>query len=251
MAGPAGGTSVRSRSDSARVRGTRKSAPGDAKLSEALRQLAAETEAAREAERARIARELHDELGQLLTGLKYDISWLTAELARLPGQPTVVIANKLQVMAGLVEVSIKTTQQIASELRPPLLDHFGLAEAVQWEAAMFEQRTGIRCRVSGRLRRSVRDDRATAVFRIVQEALTNVARHAGAGAVRISLRETNRDLVLEIRDNGRGISARAASDPRSTGLLGMHERTRLLGGLLRITGEQGRGTRILLKVPQS
>ncbi|MBI2220742.1 MAG: sensor histidine kinase [Acidobacteria bacterium] len=218
-------------------------------LHDALRQLAAETEAAREAERSRIARELHDELGQLLTGLKFDISWLTAELARTPGQPTVDVANKLQAMAGLVEVSIKTVQQIASELRPPVLDHFGLAEAVQWEGAMFERRTGIRCRVSGRLRRELATDRATAAFRIAQEALTNVARHAGAGAVRVALRETSREMVLEIRDNGRGISARAASDPGSTGLLSMQERARLLGGSLRITGARGRGTTIVLRIP--
>jgi signal transduction histidine kinase len=248
MAGAAA-SPMRSRSDPARARRPRGVAPPGAQLSDALRQLAAETEAAREEERTRIARELHDELGQLLTGLKYDISWLTAELARTPGQPTVDVANKLQAMAGLVEVSIKTTQQIASELRPPVLDHFGLAEAVQWEAAMFEQRTGIRCRVSGTLRHVVAVERAIAIFRIVQEALTNVARHAGAGAVRVALRETKRELVLEIRDNGRGISPRAAADPASTGLLGMHERARLLDGALQISGIRGRGTRIVLRVP--
>jgi signal transduction histidine kinase len=248
---PAGATpSVRSRSRSLTA-APRAHAPADAQLSEALRQLAAETESAREEERARIARELHDELGQLLTGLKYDLSWLTAELARTPGQPTIEVANKLQAMAGLVEVTIKTIQQIASELRPPVLDHFGLAEAVQWEGAMFEQRTGIRCRVAGALARDLPIDRATAVFRIVQEALTNVARHAGAGAVRVTFRETRRDLVLEISDNGRGISARAAADPGSTGLLGMQERTRLLGGTLRISGVRGRGTRITLRIPSA
>ncbi|HSL23934.1 MAG TPA: sensor histidine kinase [Vicinamibacterales bacterium] len=240
----------RPRSNGSRGAARRPRAVASEDLQNALRQLAAASEAAREEERGRIARELHDELGQLLTGLKFDISWLAAELAHTPGQPTVAIANKLQAMAGLVEVAIKSTQQIASELRPPALDHFGLAEALQWEAAMFEQRTGIRCRVSARTAGHLAPDRATSVFRIFQEALTNVARHAGAGAVRVSLRETRHDLVVDVRDNGRGITPRAVSDPASTGLLGMQERTRLLGGTLQIAGTPGRGTRVLLRVPR-
>ncbi len=220
-------------------------------LEDALRQLAAASEAAREEERGRIARELHDELGQLLTGLKFDLGWLAGEIRKLPHQPTVEIANKLQAMAGVVEVSIKTIQQIASELRPPALDHFGLAEALEWEAAMFEQRTGIRCRLAAkRAAHELASDRATAVFRIFQEALTNVARHAGAGAVRVNLRETRRELVLEIRDNGRGVDPDALTRPSSTGLLGMKERARLLGGSVAIAGVRGRGTRIVLRVPR-
>lgn len=219
-------------------------------LRDALRQLSARAEAAREEERARLARELHDELGQILTGIKIDLSSLTAELTTAPGQPTITVANKLQSMAGLVEVAMKTVQQIASELRPPVLDHFGLAEALRWEAAMFEQRTGIRCRVATRGRAELEPARATAVFRIFQEALTNVARHAAAGAVRVTLRETGRLLVLDIRDNGRGLSARAAADPRSSGLLGMHERARMLGGSLQISGARGRGTLIALRIPR-
>jgi signal transduction histidine kinase len=214
----------------------------------ALRQLSARAEAAREQERARIARELHDELGQLLTGLKIDLSWLTAELSASPGQPTVAIANKLQAMAGLIELATTSIRQIASELRPPMLDHLGLADTLRWEAATFEQRTGIRCRVSGSLRQEMPAERAVAVFRIFQEALTNVARHAGAGAVRVSLRETARDVILEIRDNGRGISARAAVNPGAIGLHGMHERATLLGGSLSIEGRRGRGTRIILRI---
>lgn len=222
----------------------------DARLNDALRQLSARAEAAREEERARIARELHDELGQLLTGLKIDITWLAHELTRDPDRPTNDVVNKLQAMAGLVELSMKTIQQIVSRLRPAVLDHFGLIEALQWEAATFEQRTGIRCRVSGRAHSELAHERATGVFRIFQEALTNVARHAHAGAVRIAVRETSRDLVLEIRDNGRGITAAEAQSPRSMGLLGMRERARLLGGELTVAGTRGRGTRIALKVPR-
>jgi signal transduction histidine kinase len=217
---------------------------------EGLRTLSARLEHAREEERARLARELHDELGQLLTSFKMDLSWLTSELARAPGQPTLEIANKLQCMAGLTEVGISTVRQIASELRPPALDHLGLPEALRWEAGMFEQRTGIRCRVHADLADPALDaSRATAVFRIVQEALTNVARHAAAGAVRVSLRATPRAIVLEVKDNGRGISADAIDDPRSVGLLGMRERARLAGGSIEITGARGRGTRIIVRVP--
>ncbi len=217
---------------------------------EALRQLSARADAAREEERALIARELHDELGQLLTGLKIDITWLAHELTRDPNRPTNDVVNRLQAMAGLVELSMKTIQQIVSRLRPAVLDHFGLTEGLQWEAAAFEQRTGIRCRVSGGTRSELAPDRATAVFRIFQEALTNVARHAHAGAVRISVRETSRNLMLDIRDNGRGITAADAQAPQSTGIVGMRERARLLGGELMVTGTRGRGTRIALRIPR-
>jgi signal transduction histidine kinase len=229
----------------------RPATPPDAgPLNEALRQLSARAEAAREDERARIARELHDELGQLLTGLKIDITWLAHELTRDPERPTNDVVNKLQAMAGLVELSMKTIQQIASRLRPAVLDHFGLVEALHWEAGTFEQRTGIRCRVTARTAASIAPERATGVFRIFQEALTNVARHAHAGAVRISVRDTKRDLVLDIRDNGRGITEAEAHAPQSTGLLGMRERARLLGGELTVTGTRGRGTRVGLRVPR-
>jgi signal transduction histidine kinase len=246
-------TSVRSRTSrrASEASGGRPArAANETASNEALRQLSARAEAAREEERALIARELHDELGQLLTGLKIDITWLAHELTRDPERPTNQVVNKLQAMAGLVELSMKTIQQIVSRLRPAVLDHFGLIDALQWEAATFEQRTGIRCRVSARTRSEIAPDRATGVFRIFQEALTNVARHAHAGAVRIAVRETSRDLVVEIRDNGRGITESEACAPQSTGLLGMRERARLLGGALSITGTRGRGTRIALRIPR-
>jgi signal transduction histidine kinase len=140
-------------------------------------------------------------------------------------------------------------RQIASELRPPALDHLGLTEALRWEAGMFEQRTGIRCRLATSAEPRLDPARATAVFRIAQEALTNIARHAGAGAVRVALHASSRAVTLEVKDNGRGIAPAAIDDPHAVGLLGMRERARLVGGTLRIAAAPGRGTRVVVRLP--
>jgi two-component system, NarL family, sensor histidine kinase UhpB len=130
-----------------------------------------------------------------------------------------------------------------------LLDHLGLPAAVEWEATKFEARTGIRCRFACRLsERRLDRDRAIVAFRILQEALTNVARHAHAGAVQIDLRERGRFLYLRVKDNGRGINRTEASSPGSVGLLGMRERARLAGGTVTITGRRGRGTTVSLQM---
>jgi signal transduction histidine kinase len=153
-------------------------------------------------------------------------------------------------LIGLIELSIQSVRQISSELRPALLDHLGLKEAIQWEATKFEARTGIRCRVSLELKHEPRDrTRQLALFRILQEALTNVARHAHAGAVRVSLRQRGRMLTLVVRDNGRGITKQELSSVESIGLLGMSERARLLGGRVTISGVAGRGTTVTVQVP--
>ena len=197
-----------------------------------------------------MARELHDELGQVLTSLKLEFMWLVDELRRTEPRPGLQVVNKLQSLIGLIELSIQSVRQISSELRPALLDHLGLTEAIQWEATKFEARTGIRCRVSLELKHERRDRTSQlALFRILQEALTNVARHAHAGAVRISLRERGRMLTLTIRDNGRGITKKEISSVESIGLLGMTERARLLGGRLSIAGTAGRGTTVTVHVP--
>jgi two-component system, NarL family, sensor histidine kinase UhpB len=212
--------------------------------------LALRLEVAREEERARVARELHDELGQVLTSLKLEFMWLVDELRRTEPRPGIQVVNKLQSLIGLIELSIQSVRQISSELRPALLDHLGLKEAIQWEATKFEARTGIRCRISLELKHEPRDrTRQLALFRILQEALTNVARHAHAGAVRISLRERGRMLTLTVRDNGRGITKKELSSVESIGLLGMTERARLLGGRVTITGVAGRGTTVTVQVP--
>jgi signal transduction histidine kinase len=207
-------------------------------------------EMAREEERARVARELHDELGQVLTSLKLEFMWLVDQLRKSEPKPGIQLVNKLQSLIGLIEVSIQSVRQISSDLRPAVLDHLGLKEAVQWEATKFQARTGIRCRVAWGLKDGLTDrTRQLALFRILQEALTNVVRHAHAGAVRINMRVRGKVLTLTIRDNGRGITKAEMSSVESIGLLGMTERARLLGGQVTITGVPGRGTTVTVLVP--
>jgi two-component system, NarL family, sensor histidine kinase UhpB len=207
-------------------------------------------ETAREEERARLARELHDELGQVLTSLKLEFMWLVDELGKADPKPSNQLVNKLQALVGLIEVSIQSVRHISGDLRPAVLDHLGLAEAITWECSRFERRTGIRCRVSAKVSREMPDrSQALALFRIVQEALTNVARHAHAGAVQITLRERGRLMTISVKDNGRGITKAQKSSHDSIGLLGMSERARLIGGRVTITGVQGRGTTVTVQVP--
>jgi signal transduction histidine kinase len=207
-------------------------------------------EVAREEERARVARELHDELGQVLTSLKLEFMWLVDELRRGEPKPGIKLVNKLQSLIGLIEISIQSVRQISGDLRPAVLDHLGLREVFQWEATKFEARTGIRCRVAWDVRHEPADGtRQLALFRILQEALTNVARHAHAGAVRIAVREHGRTLTLTIKDNGRGITKAEAASVESIGLLGIGERARLLGGRVTISGAVGRGTTVAVRVP--
>lgn len=215
-----------------------------------LHSLALRLELAREEERAHVARELHDELGQVLTSLKLEFMWLVDQLRNSEPKPGIQLVNKLQALIGLIEVSIQSVRQISSDLRPPVLDHLGLREAIQWEATKFEGRTGIRCRLTWELKTEPGDrTRELAMFRILQEALTNVARHAHAGAVRITVRERGKMVSLTIRDNGRGITKAEVSSADSIGLLGMSERARLLGGRVTIAGARGRGTVVTLNVP--
>ncbi len=215
-----------------------------------LHPLSLRLELAREEERARVARELHDELGQVLTSLKLEFMWLVEQLRNSDPKPGIQVVNKLQSLIGLIEVSIQSVRQIASDLRPAVLDHLGLKEAVQWEATKFQARTGIRCRVAWGLKDGLTDrTKQLALFRILQEALTNVARHAHAGAVRISMRVRRTVMTLTIRDNGRGITKAELASVESIGLLGMSERARLLGGRVTITGLAGRGTTVTVTVP--
>ena len=215
-----------------------------------LHSLALRLELAREEERARVARELHDELGQVLTSLKLEFMWLVDQLRSNEPKPGVQLVNKLQSSIGLIEVSIQSVRQISSDLRPAVLDHLGLREAIEWAAKKFEARTGIRCRLAWALVNEPADrTQQLAMFRILQEALTNVIRHAHAGAVRISVREGAGNLILIIRDNGRGITKAELSSVESIGLLGMKERARLLGGRLTIAGAPGRGTTVTVTVP--
>jgi signal transduction histidine kinase len=215
-----------------------------------LRTLSLRLETAREEERARLARELHDELGQVLTSMKLEFMWLVDELGKSQPKPGNQLVNKLQAMVGLIEVSIQSVRHISGDLRPAVLDHLGLADAIEWEATRFQRRTGIRCRVTSALTREMSSrSRSLAVFRIVQEALTNVVRHAHAGAVQITLRDRGRRMTLIVKDNGRGITKAERSSVDSIGLLGMSERARLIGGRVTIAGVQGRGTTVTVQVP--
>lgn len=218
---------------------------------ENLRRLTAHLNKVREAERARISREIHDELGQQLTGLKMDLCWIQAKLRRReePYDPS-ACADKLGEVVHLVDATIDKVRRIATELRPGVLDDLGLIAAMEWQAQDFEKRSGIACAFFSELKDASLDtDRATEVFRIFQEILTNVARHAQASRVEVRLATDREGLLLEVRDDGRGITAEESSHSKSLGLLGMRERAYLLGGSFELEGRAGAGTRALLRVP--
>ena len=213
-----------------------------------LRRLAASLNSAREAERADVARELHDELGQGLTGLKLEMTRTVRDLMRRGLEPPMI--DRMQSMVGSIELATETVRRLASTLRPPALDHLGLGAAIELEAAAVARRTGVRCRIAGSVAQdALTSEQTTALFRIAQEALTNVVRHASASAVKISMRQTTRSTSLTIADNGRGIDPKALADPVSIGLLGMRERAQLIGAKLSISGRPGKGTTVVVTVP--
>ena len=215
---------------------------------EQLRQLAARMHDAREAERAQVARELHDELGQTLTALKLDISRMVQVLT--PDHLNPAIVDRLQSLIGLSDIGLATVKRIATTLRPPTLDHLGLAEAIHWESLTFKARTGLRCRVrTNKTQSALSAEQQTALFRIFQEAMTNIVRHAQASSVHVTLTEQADRFEMSIRDNGRGITEAQTSDPSAIGLLGMRERTALMGGIFRISGRRGKGTIVSIEVP--
>ena len=213
---------------------------------EQMRVLAAHLESVREEERTRIAREIHDELGQLLTGLKLDLAWLAT---RLP-MTQEYMREKIRTMSGLVDDTIKSVRRIATELRPGILDDLGLTAAIEWQTQEFQTRTGIRCEFVAERGNGIEDaDKRTALFRILQETLTNVARHAHATEVVVSLQQDEDHYELCVKDNGRGITDAEMVARKSLGLLGIQERARLLGGDVRIIGRPGTGTTITVRIP--
>jgi two-component system sensor histidine kinase UhpB len=216
---------------------------------ELLRSLSHHLQTAREEESKRIAREIHDELGQQLTVLKMDISWLSRRVDP-EEEGAKKFLQKLDSMSDLVDKTIQTVQKITAELRPGLLDDLGLVPAIEWLAQEFENQTNIPCRIQLFCELvDIDPDCSTAIFRISQEALTNVARHAKATRVSISLKEENDSLVLKINDNGRGIEADDVFAPSSLGLMGMRERIRPFGGELKITGMPNKGTSLTVTLP--
>lgn len=218
---------------------------------EQLRQLAAHLQTVREEERTRISREVHDELGQMLTGLKMDLSWLDRRLQALPDQAVQApLLDKARSMSALLNTMVVSVRKISAELRPGVLDDLGLVAAMEWQAREWQARTGIECQfVSDLGERALDAELGTAAFRIFQETLTNVARHAEATRVRIQLRSEAGHLALEIRDNGRGITEGETAGSKSFGLVGMRERAAILGGEFHISGAAGQGTAVRVRLP--
>ena len=211
-----------------------------------LRALTERIEQMREAERSRIARELHDELGQLLTGIKLDFSATIKRLRELktPGD----VVDKLQSAIGQVDIGIAMVRRISSDLRPAALDHRDLGGAIEDEARRVAARSGLRIRVANRVDANVAPELATAAFRIFQEALTNAVRHSKGTAITARVTTRQGRLVLLLRDNGVGIPENRPEDG-SLGLLGMQERARSVGGDLGIRSRPGRGTLVSFVLP--
>ncbi len=221
--------------------------------SEQLRALSARLQSAREEEGSRIAREIHDELGSSLTSLKWDLEEIDKQLST-PLEPLALVAlrEKFQTPMKLADLAISAIRKIASELRPSVLDDLGLVAAIEWQAQQFQARTGIICDCDCSLEKvELNEEQSTAAFRILQEALTNVLRHAEATRVEIKISRENGYLALSISDNGKGISDSEKSEQQSLGILGMRERAHLIGGEIDIKGFEGKGTVVDLRVPSS
>lgn len=214
--------------------------------SKQLRDFSARLEAVREEERRRLSREIHDELGQALTALRLDLSWLESRTPRDQRQNR----KKMASMVKHVDETIQRVRQIASELRPSILDDLGLVAAIEWQLAEFSKRTDIKCIFQGPKRNlEVDEERSIAFFRIAQEALTNVARHANPSMVEVRLDKLGSSLSMTVSDDGRGMVEFEMNSSTSLGLLGMKERVARLGGKFKIQSQAGKGTRLVVSVP--
>ena len=213
---------------------------------EELRQLSHKIQKIREEEKGRISREVHDELGQSLTALKMDLFQLEK---RFPKE-SVDLQKRTQSMVELVDSTIKSVQRIAMEMRPPILDAFGLCEAISWQAGEYEKRFGIKfdlnCLQSDL---DLDKDLKTTFFRIFQESITNVVRHAKANKVNVSMSRQNGQLVMKIKDNGKGIQEGQIENSNSLGLLGIRERVRYWNGEVDFHGNPEKGTIVEIRIP--
>ena len=213
---------------------------------EELRALSQHLQDVREEERTSIAREVHDELGQMLTALKMDVSWLGG---KLPGEQRQLV-KKTRDITRHIDETIKTVQRISTELRPGILDDLGIIAAIEWQAQEFQKRTGIICDVQGSFADDTLDrSRSTALFRIVQETLTNIYRHAEATRAGVTLAEKDDTLIATVTDNGKGIARKKIADPKSLGLIGMRERVRYFGGAVDINRLPDGGTSVQVIIP--
>lgn len=217
---------------------------------ERYRNLSSRIQSLREEDRTRIAREVHDELGQLLTGIKMELRMAENNLSDREDRSLNPVIDKLVEASEMVDTTIAAVQRISAGLRPSALDHLGLQVALQEEAELFAQRAGIPCKIDAQdppvlLAANVE----TAVFRIFQESLTNVARHANASRVDAFFSVKNGMLKLFIRDDGRGMDVSVLEDPKSLGLIGMLERAENMGGSLMVSSHPQTGTEVMLTVP--
>jgi signal transduction histidine kinase len=213
-----------------------------------LQELAASLEKAREEERLRIARELHDELGQALTALKFDLAWLSDQLE----ENNETLAQKAHDISSQTNNLIKVVRRIATELRPGMIEDLGLVASIEWQAQDFEKRAGIECSLSLPSEDLIlAADQALAIYRIFQEGLTNVARYAQATHVEVKLLKSGELLTLMLHDNGQGIKDEDISSPHSIGLLGMRERAKYIGGTVDMNGVPGQGTTLIVTIPIS
>jgi PAS domain S-box-containing protein len=216
------------------------------KSQEQLRERSVHLETLREEERTKIAREIHDELGQALTALKMDVFWLAK---RLPKSQKAIL-EKTETMTGLIDTTIQSVKKISTELRPGLLDDLGLASALEWQAEEFQKHTEIKCKVAISPKDlSLGKEPSTAVFRIFQEALTNVGRHAKATKITVKLEKVGGQLRLTVKDNGKGIAENEISKPGTFGLVGIRERVAALGGEMKINGANGKGPSMTVTIP--
>ena len=218
---------------------------------EALRALSARIRSTREEEGTRIAREINDELGGVLTGLKWDLEKIDNTLNGATDCSHISeIRERISGMTTLIETTISTVRRIASELRPGVLDDLGLVAAIEWQIEQFQMRSGLKCHWTNNASEiDLTRERATAVFRILQEILTNVLRHARAANLYVKLRRSKNYFELEVRDDGQGITESELTNTQSLGLLGMKERALLVGGEVLITGKEGGGTTVVVRVP--
>jgi signal transduction histidine kinase len=215
-----------------------------------LRALASHVNSGTEREKGRLAREIHDVLGQELTGLKLDAAWITRRLSSSEQPEVLAVLQRLREMTKQIEGCMQTVRRVATGLRPGVLDDLGLSAAIDWQVREFEKRSGISVVLSmPEDDLSVDRQCATTLFRILQEVLTNIARHAGARTADVAVLEEHGLLTLSMRDDGRGISELQAVSSQSLGILGIRERVALLGGSLDISGAAGLGTRVTVKVP--
>ena len=213
-----------------------------------LRELSARIQKVREEERLKIAQEIHDELGQMLTVAKLYLSVLPQQ--KNGKAPSREVKKRVNSVVKMIDDSINIVKGIAYELRPIVLDDMGVREAIEWEGKNFQAKTGIVCSVSSQGEEiQLAKDRAVALFRIFQEAMTNVARHAEATRVSVNITSNKTQILMKVSDNGKGMETSAMGKKKSLGIVGMKERAMFLGGELSVATENGSGTTVTLRIP--